>query len=362
MEYIYAQFEVVLSGKKLLGYGQFEPYQYHSFSFYKINNGKSDKNVITTKYIKLLAFKSDIKFDEINLITILDNQIDTKFLSHFPIILNQKSNPELKIEVDNSKFILFDDLDYESDESEHPCSLIKYKQEDEFIFVTECIKDMWDLPNDPKLSIRILIEAIDKIKNELDDFSSVEFWDGTTEEEKEDYKNSLTKCIPWLTDKIKELESIPCKYDESFVKSKKTSSDNKIKFYKYLIRNKLLDKKTCSIKIANQILRKQKLDNPEKIKYNFVITNFSYSKDRNGMKHYKIEFCNESKDVEGVFTFDKKGYFTCSGYESKMKIKFKSETDLDKEYFKDIFQGDLFYELFGHNSGDDGYDNCECDE
>lgn len=362
MEYIYAQFEVILSDKKILGYGLLEPYQYHSFYFYKINNGQSDKKIITTKYIKLLAFKSDIKFDNINLITILDKPIDTNFLSHFQIVLDQKSNPELKIEVDNNNFILFDDSDYDSDEPELLLNLEKYKNEEEFETVNDYIKCLYDTPKDLELGKIYLQDALEKAKYELDNFDKIDFCEGTTDEEKETYKGSTSKSISWLFNLINEIDLIPRKYEESFIKSKKTSADKKIKFYEYLARNKLVDKKICSIKIANQILRKEKLDVPEKIKYNFVITDFSYRKDRNGMKHYKIEFTNESEEVEGVFTFDKRGYFTCYGYESNMNIEFEPENDLDKEYFKDIFQGNLFYELFDHSSGDDGYDNSDCDE
>ncbi len=360
MEYICVQFELVQGDKKLLGYGIFEPYQYYSYTFYNINNEQTDNELIITEYIKLLATKSGIKFSDINFIMKLDKPIDTKFLSHFPIILDQKSNEELKIKVDNDKFILFDDADYESDESEQIYSLLKYKEEDEFVFVTECIKDIWDLPANYESVKKILEEIKNKIQNELDNFESVEFWDGTTEEEKLDYKNSLIKCLPWVIDKINKTNNISNTYDETYIKLKKNNTNNKIKYYEYLSRNNLLDKKTCSIKIANQILRKEKLDNPEKFKFNFVITDFSYSKERNGMKHYKIEFTNENEDFKGVFTFDKTGYYSCSGYKSDMKVKFKPEIEFDNEYFEEIFQGDLFYELFGHSSGDDNYDNCNC--
>ncbi len=360
MKYIYAQFELVQGDKKQLGYGIFEPYHYHSYVFYKINNAKSDKNIITTEYIQMLASNSNIQFDEINLITMLNKEIDTKFLIHFPIVLDQNSNLELKINVDKDKFILFDNSDYESDESEHIFSLIRYEKEEEFVFITECIKDIWHLPEDTESAKKILEGALERIKYELNDFGSVEFWDDTTEEEKEDYKKSLTKCLPWMTDKIKEITNKPTQYEESFVKSKTKIINEKINFYRYLNRNKLLDDKTCSIKIANQMLRKEKLADPEKFKYNFVIKEFSYNKERNGMKHYNIQFANETEELEGVFTFDKTGYYSCSGYKSKMEINFEPENDLDKEYFIEIFQGDLFNELFNHSSGDDNYDNCEC--
>jgi len=361
LDYIGVLFEVIKGSDKYLSYGQFEPFSYHSYCFYKKNLGYDDMNLITKEYIELLGTKSTIEFDSINLIQILNKPIDKQYLSYFKIILDQKHDPNLKIELADNKYILFNDLDYDEDETENICSLTIYKNDDDFVFVTECICDLWDLPDDFELAKERLVKGLEKAKNEFENFNRQDFedWD---EDDIINYKNSLESCIPWLNNKITEITNLPKNYDNNFINCKLEHIKNKIRFYNYLITNRLVNKKKCLIKIANQILRKEKLENSNDIKYNFVVTDFEYNKDNCNMKHYIIQFNNLNEQIKGTFYFDKTGYYSCSGYISKMDIKFetqnKQELNINKENMITIFQGDLFYELFGHSSGDDRDDNC----
>lgn len=360
IKYVNVLFELVNGNEKKLAYSQFEPYEFYSYAFMKKNQTKED---IIIDYIGLLVTNANISHDSINIILILDKPIDSQYLLHFGLILDQKTDSNLKINCTDPEYVLFDASDYEADEFEYGYHLVKDIRDDDFEFVTECISDLWDISTDFDQAKEQLEEALKKANDRLKTFDETDFgkW---TEEEISIEKQSLISCIPWITSKIKELEEMPRNYDKSFIELKLKKSRQKINFYEYLKKNKLVKENKCSIKIANQILRQEKLKDLEKIKYNFVIKDFSYKKNNNGMKHYQIKFQDVNEQIEGIYKMDKKGYYSCSGYYCKEDIDINSENqiDLDDEYLKDIFQGEIFDELFGHSSGDDRYDNCDCDD
>ncbi len=364
-------FEVVVGNDKKLSYGLFEPYQFYSYfyfkekiiyneSIYKYNFkiSETDKSNIIIEYIELLLKKSGIIHDSVNLISILSKTIDEQFLNHFDIVMNQITNPDLKIECDKEDFILFDDSDYELDEEEYLCDLRKYSSYPEFQIVTECFCDLYCLPKDFSKAREKLVEALYYINEETKN-GGPDTNDFFTEEDKIKYMNSIPDTIVWLTQRIKELELITEKETESIITdtSKINNVNEKIKFYKYVQRNNLVDKKECLINICNQLLRKEKLNNPEKLRYNLVIKDYTYNKTRDGIKHLEIKFSNVIKDIEGTYKLEKKGAYGSYGYYTKENLEFETKYDqevlLDQEYLKQVFLNEVFYELVGHSSGVD---------
>ncbi len=362
-------FELVYNNEKKLCYGHFEPFQFYSFSYHKENmliKGRinrwtkfeitdENKEEIIIQYIKLILSSIEKSFDSINVISMLDKPIKDKYLSHFQFILDQKLNPEIKLVYTEPEFILFDDSDYGSNEEEYLCDLRKYNSDPEFEFVTECICDLYCLPKDFDKAKEKLNKKLQETKEEIEN-GGPETNEYYTEEDKNDYLNLVPNAIVWIKKRIDELEKFK-PYDEEFVNNKRENCEKKIKFYNYLKNNNLADKKECMIKIVNQLLRKEKLTNPEKLRYNLVIKDYTYNKERDGIKRLEIKFFNEIKDIEGVYNLEKKGYYGSYGYYSKETLEFETKYDqeviLDQEYLKEVFQGDIFYELVGHSSGVD---------
>ncbi len=367
--YVSVIFELVNGNEKILSYGLFEPYQYYSFSYckeniikkenyykYNFQLSQNDKEQILIEYIKLLSLTSNKSFDSINLISILDKPIDQQYLIHFSFVLDQKSNPELKLISDEPSYILFDDSDYGLDEDECVCDLTKYKYDDDYVFVSECYCPLYSLPKDHAAAKEKLSETLKEISDEVEK-GGPEFEDYWTEEDIINYKNSLPNAINWLTLRIKELESEPKSYTESFVKSILQNCEEKINFYYYLKRKNLVTSDDIKIKICNQILRKQKIRFPNKLRYNFVINNFKFKKDRDTRKHLEINFSNINKNIQGVYNLELRGVYGCYDYSRKETINFETEYDqenvIDQEYLKEVFQDEIFYEIVGHSSGVD---------
>ena len=122
-------FDVKINNEHNLGYGEFNPYSFYSFGYIKQNLTKKE---IIIKYIGLLLDTTNIKSDTIDIISILSEPVDIKHQTHFMIILDQQNNLELKFECEDPNYILFDNLDYDTDEYEHIYSLIEYKDDLEF--------------------------------------------------------------------------------------------------------------------------------------------------------------------------------------------------------------------------------------
>ncbi len=368
INYISILFELVNGDEKILSYGNFDPYQFHSFYFYKekiIHNknrytynfkiSESDRESIIIEYVELLLSNIDKPFDSINLVSILDKPIDQQYIGHFPFVLDQKTNPELKSICTEPNYILFDNLDYGLDEEEYLCDLRKYNYDPEFELVSECFCDLYCLPKDFDKAREKLTKGLQAMKKENEDGPDInQFF---CEEDFIKYKNMLPDVINWLTLRIKELENEPKPYEESYIKSMVQTIEEKIKFYKYLKQNNLVSKSEINIKICNQILRMNKIRYPEKIRYNLLIDNFTYKKDRDGLKHLHIKFFNVNKDIEGEYKFKLKGAYGGYNYINEQTLEFNTEYSqeviLDEEHLKDIFQGDIFYQLVGYSSGSD---------
>ncbi len=367
LNYISIFFELVNGDEKKLSYGHFEPYQFHSFYYHKekIIHGKnrytynfkisaSDRENIIIEYVELLLSNTDKPFDSINLISILDKPIEQQYLEHFSFVLDQKSNPELKAICTEPNYSLFDNLDYELDEEEYLCDLRKYSSDSEFELVNECFCDLYCLPKDFDKAREKLTEGLQKINNEIDN-GGPDISEFFCEEDFNKYKNMLPNVINWLTSRIKELENQPKPYEQSYIEHNLKYIDEKIKFYKYLKENDLVSKSEINIKICNQILRMNKIRYPEKIRYNLLIDNFTYKKERDGLKHLQIKFFNVIKDIEGIYNFKLKGVYGGYNYLNEQTLEFNTEYSqeviLDEEHLKDIFQGDIFYQLVGYSSG-----------
>ena len=338
---IWIIFDVKINNEHKLGYGQFDPYSFNSFGYIKQN---LTKNEIIIEYIRLLLYTINIKSDSVDIISILPNPIDIKHQIHFMIILDQQNNLELKFEYDDPKYILFDDLDYDTDEYEHIYSLIQYKDDLEFKIINEDFLNLYGIEKD-----------FDKAKEELIQYKNIILDESNSYVIQDDNDKilieSLKKSVIWLEKRIEEIDLIPHKYEESFIKLKEKKIEQKINFYNYLISNKLINKKEYLIKISNQIFRRKKLNNLKDIRYNFIVNDFKYEKVNNEHDCYIINFSDVKKEINGIYKLDKKNKHNPNSLE--ITTIEGDEVVINKQLIMDIFQEDIRYKLFGSSFEDD---------
>ena len=336
---IWIIFDVKINNKHKLGYGQFNPYSFYSFGYIKQNLTKKE---IIIEYIRLLLDIIDIKSDSVDIISILSEPIDNKHQTHFMIILDQQNNLELKCEDPN--YILFDDLDYDTDEYEYKYSLIQHKDDLEFKIINEDFLNLYGLPKD-----------FDKAKEELIQYKNIILDESNSYVIQDDndkiLMESLKKSVIWLEKRIEEIDLIPHKYEESVIKLKEKKIEQKINFYNYLISNKLVNKKECLIKILNQIFRRKKLNNLKDVRYNFIINYFKYEKVNKNHDSYIINFSDVKKEINGIYKLDKKNKHNPNTLE--ITTIEDDEVVINKQYIIDIFQEDIQYKLFGSSFEDD---------
>jgi hypothetical protein len=338
---IWIIFDVKINNEHKLGYGQFTPYSFNSFGYIKQNLTKKE---IIIEYIGLLLDTIDIKSDSVDIISILSEPIDIKHQTHFMIILDQQNNLELKFKCVDPKYILFDDLDYDTDEYEHIYSLAQYKDDLEFKIINEDFLNLYGLEKDIDKAKEELIKYKNIIQDEIKNYI-------ITDDNDKYLMESLKKSVIWLEKRIEEIDLIPNRYEESVIKLKEKKIEQKINFYNYLISNKLVNKKEYLIKISNQIFRRKKLNNLKDIRYNFIVNDFTSEKVNNKHDTYIINFSDVKKEINGIYKLDKKNKHNPNTLE--ITTLEGDEVVINKQLIMDIFQEDIRYKLFGSSIEDD---------
>lgn len=344
---IWIIFELKINNENKIGYGQFNPYSFYSFGYIKQNLTKKE---IIIEYIGLLLNTTDIKSDSVDIISILSEPIDIKHQTHFMIILDQQNNLELKLEYVDPKYILFDDLDYDTDECEYEYSLIQHKDDLEFKIINEDFLNLYGIEKDFDKAKEELIKYKKIIQDESNSYVIQDDTDNDNDNDKI-LLESLKKSVIWLEKRIEEIVLIPHKYEESVIKLKEKKIEQKINFYNYLISNKLVNKKEYLIKISNQIFRRKKLNNLKDIRYNFIVNDFKYEKVNNDHNSYIINFSDVKKEINGIYKLDKKNKHNPNSLE--ITTIEGDEVVINKQLIMDIFQEDIRYKLFGSSFEDD---------
>jgi hypothetical protein len=260
------------------------------------------------------------------------------------IILDQQNNLELKFKCVDPKYILFDDLDYDTDEYEHIYSLAQYKDDLEFKIINEDFLNLYGLEKDIDKAKEELIKYKNIIQDEIKNYI-------ITDDNDKYLMESLKKSVIWLEKRIEEIDLIPNRYEESVIKLKEKKIEQKINFYNYLISNKLVNKKEYLIKISNQIFRRKKLNNLKDIRYNFIVNDFTSEKVNNKHDTYIINFSDVKKEINGIYKLDKKNKHNPNTLE--ITTLEGDEVVINKQLIMDIFQEDIRYKLFGSSIEDD---------
>ena len=378
VSYKYMLFEIIDNKSSTIGYAVLDMINYHaSNNFNKHDNSINSHNNEYINFINLLLKKKLIisKPIQINIIQQLYGEIESKYHSHFPIIIDQKQNPLLKIESDDyDKYFISGngdvdgygdgdgDVDGDGDRNgdvDRDVDGDYDNDEYEYIYdpkiLSNCIDESGEF-DEYDFEIGLNKYDINKSISELEsmleenDFDSWKNNKNIIMDEfnmsKNEYEIELEKIIKinfFAKKRLGQIDKFKKHFTEEFVKSKITDAENKINFYSNLCSNphsNNIDITIIKLKIANQICRKFKYKNLEEIKFNFVVSNYYTKEPNDSDTNYYIKISNQNNSIIGIyekkqFGDSNQGYMTDISY---------SLTDIDNN--DDIIEDNILEKLF----------------
>lgn len=339
--YKYILFEIIKTNKdKILGYAILD------------NNCNNLDNHIS--YVNLIELLINLKFvkleiNKINIIQELYGDIKNDYYRYFQIIIDQRKDLLFEFESDDN-YNYFTSNDYDDDEYEYIYNSKIFNNENtEFDFEKSIEFDF-----NEKVSKYNIDLFVSELNYTLEDYD-LTYWKDNKEiimsefnMNENDYSAELNKIskINKIAKKIiEQINMLKKHFTKEFIKSKMTDAENKINFYSDIFSNpnKNININNIKLKIANQICRKFKYENLEKIKFNFIVTNYDIKQTDDSTISYYIKISNSDNSIIGLY--EKKQFGNSnSGFLTEISYSLTGPDNNDNIIENDVL-GELFTKL-----------------